>query len=63
MVVVGLQGVVGGANLLLLTAVVLPLTLGKGEEKEDGCKEQRQIGEIGKHLEVSGALGCSVRLL
>ena len=53
--VVGLQGVVGGANLLLLTAVVLPLTLSKGEEEEEGCKEQRQIGDE-RHLDVSGAL-------
>ena len=55
--VVGQQGVVHRANLFLFTAI-LPLTLAKGEE-EEGWQEQRQIGEIWKHLKVSGALGCS----
>ena len=57
--VVGQQGVVDGSNHLLLTTI-LPLNLGKAEE-EEGCKEQRQIGD-GRHLKVCGALGCSAQL-
>ena len=61
MVVVGEQGVVGGTNHLLLTTI-LPLTLGKGKEKE-GCKEQRQVGETGKHLKRQWSTGVLRQLL
>ena len=47
--VVGQQGVVDGFNPLLL-ATILPLNLGKAEE-EEGCKEQRQMGDISKSVE------------
>ena len=57
--IVGQQGVVDGSNPLLI-ATFLPLNLANGEEEEeDGSEERRQIGD-GRHLEVCGALGCSL---
>ena len=61
MVVVGQQGVVNASNLFLLTTI-FPLTLGKGKEKE-GCKEQRQVGETGKHLKRQWSTGLLAELL
>ena len=47
--VVGQQGVVDGSNPFLFAAI-LPPNLAKAEE-EEGCKEQRQMGDISKSPE------------
>ena len=52
------QGVGGGANLLLF-ATFLRLHHPNGETEEEDCQEQRQIGGR-RHFEACETVGCSV---